>query len=178
MLICCNIAMHVTGWKEKQGSVNKHTRHIFRVLIGLFNNTWRSKKYIKSRYGSVHMLHNYDTLKVLWQLYINKRLYFSVIYGISTESSHPNWVLFFTYNYVTSYHDPHYILTNHPIKYVVAMVLVNFSIFVFQVINVVVDWLISSDTRAVHKILSINADLSFRLRLCNAFVEHILGKVC
>ena len=85
---------------------------------------------------------------------------------------------FFTYNYVTSYHDPHYILTNHPIKYVVAMVLVNFSIFVFQVINVVVDWLISSDTRAVHKILSINADLSFRLRLCNAFVEHILGKVC
>ena len=48
-LIFCNIAMHVTGWKEKQESVNKHMRHIFRVLIGLFNNTWRSKKYMKNK---------------------------------------------------------------------------------------------------------------------------------
>ena len=73
-------------------------------------------------------------------------------------------------------------MTNHPIQNVVAMVLVrivarNSSILVFQIIKVVVDWLISSYSRAVHKILSTNADLLFRLRLCNAFVQHILSKV-
>ena len=53
----------------------------------------------------------------------------------------------------------------------------DWSILAFQVFKVVVDWLISSDTRAVHKILSTNADLSFRMRLRNAFVEHILSKI-
>ena len=73
-------------------------------------------------------------------------------------------------------------MTNHPIQNVVAMVLVrivarNSSILVFQIIKVVVDWLISSYSRAVNKILSTNADLPFRLRLGNAFVQHVLSKV-
>ena len=55
------------------------------------------------------------------------------------------------------------------------MVLVR--VLVFQIIKVVVDWLISSNSRAVHKILTTNADLLLRLRLCNAFVQHILSKV-
>ena len=47
-----------------------------------------------------------------------------------------------------------------------------------QVFKVVVDWLICCGCRvALYKILSTNADLSFRMRLCNAFVEHILGKI-
>ena len=75
-------------------------------------------------------------------------------------------------------HIHHYTSTNHPEENVVAMVLVrNSSIFVFQIIKVVVDWLISSSSRAVNKILSTNADLSFGLRLCNAFVQHVLSKV-
>ena len=61
----------------------------------------------------------------------------------------------------------------------VAIILVgDWCILAFQVFKVVVDWLICCDCRVVlHKILSINADLSFRMRLRNAFVEHILGKI-
>ena len=63
--------MHVTGWKEKQGSVNKHMKHIFRVLMGLFkkiHNTWRSKKYMKNKVDMAVCIcyitiHSYDTRK-------------------------------------------------------------------------------------------------------------------
>ena len=61
----------------------------------------------------------------------------------------------------------------------VAIILVgDWCILDFQVFKVVVDWLICCDCRVVlHKILSTSADLSLRMRLRNAFVEHILSKI-
>ena len=67
-----------------------------------------------------------------------------------------------------------YLLTNHPIKNVIPMVLV----LVFQNLKVVVDLLLCCHSRLVHKVPSIDADLPFRLILCNTLVQHILSKVC
>ena len=47
---------------------------------------------------------------------------------------------------------------------------------VFQKIKVVADWSICCNN--IHKILSINANLPFRLIfLCNTLIQHILSKV-
>ena len=61
------------------------------------------------------------------------------------------------------------LITYHPEKYVIAMVLV------LQNIKVVVDWSICCDCRAIYSVLSIIADFLF---LCDTLVQHILSKVC
>ena len=60
------------------------------------------------------------------------------------------------------------LITYHPEKYVMAMVLV------LQNTKVVVDWTICCDCRAIYSVLSIVADFLF---LCDTLVQHILSKV-
>ena len=60
------------------------------------------------------------------------------------------------------------LITYHPEKYVIAMVLV------LQNIKVVVNWSICCDYRTIYSVLSIIADFLF---LCNTLVQHILSKV-
>ena len=62
------------------------------------------------------------------------------------------------YIHVTFPHS-HCILTNHAIKNIV-----------FQVFKVVVDLLMCCDSRIIHKILSLNADLPLILIFCDALV--------
>ena len=87
-----------------------------------------------------------------------------LVFTVNVESC-TNWTLVCC-RYIQLAHHPHYILTNHAIKNIV-----------FQVFKVVVDWLICCDSRIIHEILSLNADLPLILIFCDAFVQHKLSKV-